>query len=202
MGKIIKTLMVLVMFITIPSFIYSQESNSEATSDSVTTELNSTQEIPDDTFIDTSSNTNETQFKSPSMVWYFVRMIIVLICIVAACYAIMLFFKKKNNVSKSEDDYLRKVSTLTLSPGKTIEIVTLLDQAYILGVTDSGINLIDEIKDKELISALNLNFDNKQNVKKPMNFNDVLQMFVSKNKTKQDIYSDINSKVDNLSNKE
>lgn len=202
MGKIIKTLMVLVMFVTIPSFIYSQESNSEATSDSVTTELNSTQEIPDDTFIDTSSNTNETQFKSPSMVWYFVRMIIVLICIVAACYAIMLFFKKKNNVSKSEDDYLRKVSTLTLSPGKTIEIVTLLDQAYILGVTDSGINLIDEIKDKELISALNLNFDNKQNVKKPMNFNDVLQMFVSKNKTKQDIYSDINSKVDNLSNKE
>lgn len=202
MGKIIKTLMVLVMFITIPSFIYSQESNSEATSDSITTELNSTQEIPDDTFIDTSSNTNETQFKSPSMVWYFVRMIIVLICIVAACYAIMLFFKKKNNVSKSEDDYLRKVSTLTLSPGKTIEIVTLLDQAYILGVTDSGINLIDEIKDKELISALNLNFDNKQNVKKPMNFNDVLQMFVSKNKTKQDIYSDINSKVDNLSNKE
>ena len=88
---------------------------------------------------------------------------------------------------------------MTLSPGKTVEIVTLLDKGYILGVTDSNINLISEIEDKELIEALNLNFDKKQTVKKPMNFSDVLDMFMGKNQNKKnDIYNDIENNISKI----
>ena len=112
----------------------------------------------------------------------------------------MWFFKKKNNPAQSDDDFLRRVSTLNLAPGKSVEIVTLVDRGFILGVTDSNINLIAEIEDKEMISALNLNFDKKQNTKKPMNFSDVLQMFMPGGlKNKSNIYSSTEEVVENIS---
>ena len=125
-----------------------------------------------------NSDTSNTSFQSTSTTKVVIKMIVVLVLVVAALYAMMHFFKKKNNVTKSDDDFLRRVSSLNLSPGKSVEIVTLVDRGFILGVTDSNINLIAEIDDKEMISALNLNFDKKQNVKKPMNFSDVLDMFM------------------------
>ena len=68
-----------------------------------------------------------------------------------------------------------------------------------LGVTDSNINLIAEITDKEMISALNLNFDKKQNTKKPMNFSDVLEMFMpNSSRGNQNIYSESEQAVENM----
>ena len=71
-----------------------------------------------------------------------------------------------------------------------------------LGVTDSNINLIAEITDKEMISALNLNFDKKQNTKKPMNFNDVLEMFMPKSSNKKSIYKNTEQAVENIAKAE
>ena len=96
---------------------------------------------------------------------------------------------------------MRRVSSLNIGPGKSVEIVTLLDNAYILGVTDSNINVIDQIEDKELIEALNLNFDKNQNVKKPMNFADVLDIFMPNGPRNKNIYEDEERKVNNLSRK-
>lgn len=197
MGQKIKTLILAVVISILPVLMYTQETAVQSENTTLEQSNLENPNQPDTYFLETENKDSETEFKSPSTVWLFVKMILVLGCIIAVIYALMLFFKKRSNLSKSDDDYLRRVSSLNLSPGKSIEIITLLDQAYILGVTDGGINLIDEVKDKELISALNLNFDNKQNVTKPMNFNDVLEMFVSKNK-KKDIYSDIKDNVRNL----
>ncbi len=140
--------------------------------------------------------------KTPSTAGMIIKMIVVLALVIAALYGIMIFFKKKNNPAQSDDDFLRRVSSLNLSPGKSIEIVTLIDQGFILGVTDNNINLIAEIKDKELLSALNLNFDKKKNTKKPMNFNDVLEMFMprrNQNTNTGSIYSSTEEVVENLS---
>ena len=130
-------------------------------------------------------------------------MVVVLALVVAALYGIMRFFKKKNNAVQSDDDFMRRVSTLNFAPGKSVEIVTLVDRCFMLGVTDSNINLIAEITDKEMISALNLNFDKKQNTKKPMNFNDVLEMFMpNANKNKKSIYTNTEQAVENLARTE
>ena len=94
---------------------------------------------------------------------------------------------------------MRRVSSLNFAPGKSVEIVTLVDRCFMLGVTDSNINLIAEITDKEMISALNLNFDKKQNTKKPMNFTDVLEMFMpNAAKNKKSIYSNTEAAVENI----
>ena len=172
-------------------FVFSQTDTSQSTSveSSVLDEsqilLGETNPESQITFSDDESNLEK------SSVWLFVRMILVLILVIVAIYALMKFFKKKSTEVKSSDDFLRSVSSLAFGPGKSVEIVTLIDKAYVLGVTEKSINLIAEIDDKELIESLNLNHDKKSNVSKPINFAEVLDMFVNpKNKRKASVLDD------------
>jgi flagellar protein FliO/FliZ len=178
-------------------FVFSQTDTSQSTSveSSVLDEsqilLGETNPESQITFSDDESNLEK------SSVWLFVRMILVLILVIVAIYALMKFFKKKSTEVKSSDDFLRSVSSLAFGPGKSVEIVTLIDKAYVLGVTEKSINLIAEIDDKELIESLNLNHDKKSNVSKPINFAEVLDMFVNpKNKRKASVLDDETEKTE------
>ena len=98
----------------------------------------------------------------------FLRMIIVLGIVVACIYAVMWFMKKSiRGDSAADDPFLRKVSSVDLAVGKSVQVVTLLDHAYIVGVSD-----------KELVDAMNLYADEHQNVKKPRTFSDILDIFM------------------------
>ena len=184
--------------------LFSQANQNQTENTSTVQTVNSSFENDTNYFAENTSGSdsgnNANAYKAPSTARLIIRMIVVLVLVVAALYGLMWFFKKKNNPSQSDDDFLRRVSSLTLSPGKSVEIVTLVDRGFILGVTDSNINLIAEITDKEMISALNLNFDKKQNTKKPMNFSDVLDMFMPGNtRNRSNIYSNTEQAVENLS---
>ena len=178
-------------------FVFSQTDTSQSSSveSSVLDEsqilLGETNPESQITFSDDESNLEK------SSVWLFVRMILVLILVIVAIYALMKFFKKKSTEVKSSDDFLRSVSSLSFGPGKSVEIVTLIDKAYVLGVTEKSINLIAEIDDKELIESLNLNHDKKSNVSKPINFAEVMDMFVNpKNKRKASVLDDETEKTE------
>ncbi len=114
----------------------------------------------------------------------YIRMILVLIVIVVAICFFARFLKK--NVSGTADEnpfLLRKVASISLGAGKSVQIVTLLDKnAYLVGVTDESVNLLGTIDDVELIQALNLNADQSDNAVRPKSFADVLDLFTKKRK--------------------
>ena len=187
----------MILLIAVSFFIFSQSAETQNSNTENSFESSLSYFNTENTEAESSS-----EYKAPSTTGFIVKTVIVLVLVVAAIYGIMLFFKKKNNVSKSDDDFLRRVSSLQLSPGRSIEIVSLIDKAYILGVTDSNINLISEIEDKELIQAMNLNFDKKQNTKKPMNFADVLEIFMPHGpRNSVNVYADAEKKLNNLNNR-
>ena len=193
----IKSLFLIALLLCFNTFAFSQSTSSDNSFE------NDTSYFAEPAASDTTAATNTSNYKAPSTAGMIIKMVVVLALVVAALYGIMRFFKKKNNAVQSDDDFMRRVSTLNFAPGKSVEIVTLVDRCFMLGVTDSNINLIAEITDKEMISALNLNFDKKQNTKKPMNFNDVLEMFMpNANKNKKSIYSESEQAVENLANTE
>lgn len=203
MGKLAtlkKSLLIFVILFGITSVLFSQNNNDSLNVENSVSVSEDTTLLQDDYF-SSNNETSNLNLKQPSTAWTFIKMILFLCLVVAAIYAVMWFFKKKLNNTKSDDDFLRRVSSLNIGPGKSVEIVTLLDNAYILGVTDSNINVIDQIEDKELIEALNLNFDKNQNVKKPMNFADVLDIFMPNGPRNKNIYEDEERKVNNLSRK-
>ena len=197
MGNLKKYILFTFFVAFVNVFVFSQTDTSQSSSveSSVLDEsqilLGETNPESQITFSDDESNLEK------SSVWLFVRMILVLILVIVAIYALMKFFKKKSTEVKSSDDFLRSVSSLSFGPGKSVEIVTLIDKAYVLGVTEKSINLIAEIDDKELIESLNLNHDKKSNVSKPINFAEVLDMFVNpKNKRKTSVLDDETEKTE------
>lgn len=200
MATLKKSLLIIVILFGITNVLFSQNNNDSLNvENSVSVSEDST--LLQDDYFSSNNETSNLNLKQPSTAWTFIKMILFLCLVVAAIYAVMWFFKKKVNNTKSDDNFLRRVSSLNIGPGKSVEIVTLLDNAYILGVTDSNINVIDQIEDKELIEALNLNFDKNQNVKKPMNFADVLDIFMPNGPRNKNIYEDEERKVNNLSRK-
>lgn len=200
MATLKKSLLIFVILFGITNVLFSQNNNDSLNvENSVSVSEDST--LLQDDYFSSNNETRNLNLKQPSTAWTFIKMILFLCLVVAAIYAVMWFFKKKLNNTKSDDNFLRRVSSLNIGPGKSVEIVTLLDNAYILGVTDSNINVIDQIEDKELIEALNLNFDKNQNVKKPMNFADVLDIFMPNGPRNKNIYEDEERKLNNLSRK-
>lgn len=128
----------------------------------------------------------------------FIRMIVVLIIVIVLIVGLFWFLKRKTNVITNDDDYLRRVAAINLAPGKSVQVVTLIDKAYLIGVTDDSITLLGEINDDELIKAMNLTADKKANTKKPATFADVLDMFLVKTGKQQNVFSDTEKNVEEM----
>lgn len=136
-------------------------------------------------------------------VWLFLRMILMLALVIVAIYAIMRFMKKSAKPAANDDPFLRFVSSVQLSPGKSVQVVTLLDHAYIIGVTDHSVNLIGEVTDKELVDSMNLYADKQQKTQKPRNFNDILSIFMPNGpKENGNVFKDTAQKASDLLKKQ
>ena len=91
---------------------------------------------------------------------------------------VLWLFKRSMRTQESDDPFLRLVSSVQLGNGKSAQIITLVDRAYIVGVAENSVNLIAEVTDKELVDAMNLYSDEHKNVKKPRSFADILDIFM------------------------
>ncbi len=143
----------------------------------------------------TNSENNKTEKKNGALNTFlvFLRMVIVLAIVLAIVWIIFKLLQKSSGGSSvSEDKFLRKVSSLTVSPGKSVQVVTLVDKAFLIGVSDNSINLISEITDPELISAMNLYADKNSTTSRPKNFSEVLEIFMPKkgNGIKKNVFED------------
>nr|WP_318659327.1 flagellar biosynthetic protein FliO [uncultured Treponema sp.] len=201
--KLKKILMILLAFSCLNG-IYAQKENDSSKDETEIIISNEPQtQNPEKQFVfNTDSAQDVNQVKRPNTFLMFLRMVLVLAIVVACIYLVMNFMKKSvTGDSDTDDVYLRKVAQLTLSPGKTVQVVTLLDKGYMLGVSDSSVNLITEITDKELVDAMNLSADKAEKSRKARNFGEVLEMFMpsksshTTSATQTNIYSEASDDV-------
>ncbi len=195
MEKSKKLLAVMLLCLTAVFSLYSQNTAADTNSTAETSLTEESIVFTDDAATD---NQNTTSYKGPSTIGMFVRMIIVLIIVVGLIYGVLWFIKKKTNVVKTDDEYLRRAAYINIAPGKTVEVITLIDKAYLIGVTEDSITMLGEIHDDELIKAMNLSADKKNNTKKPATFADVLDMFLVKRGPQKNVFSDTVQQVDQI----
>lgn len=195
MEKSKKLLAVMLLCLTAVFSLYSQNTAADANSTAATSLTEESIVLADDAATD---NQNTTSYKGPSTVGMFIRMIVVLIIVVGLIYGVLWFIKKKTNVVKTDDEYLRRAAYINIAPGKTVEVITLIDKAYLIGVTEDSITMLGEIHDDELIKAMNLSADKKNNTKKPATFADVLDMFLVKRGPQKNVFSDTEQQVDQI----
>lgn len=200
MVKSRKSLLILILLSLFNFSVFSavEESGGDVTDSA---EVIATEQ--DTYFTDYYNNTAEkvASSKKSSTSGYLVKMIVVLVIVIALIYGVLWFIKKKTHVVKSEDDYLRRAAYIDIGPGKSVEVITLLDKGYLIGVTEDKITLLGEIDDKELISAMNVNADKNQNTKKPVNFAEVLEMLTQKGGKSKSVFDESEKKMDNIFNK-
>lgn len=177
--------------------LYSQEKQTVDSVNLEQSQILTDDSNPESKYVFTDIQPEQQNSRTNSGAWSFIKIILILAIVVALIYFVMNYMKKSFiGDSSKEDLYLRKVAYLNLAPGKSVQVVTLLDKCYLLGVSESNINLISTIEDKELIEAMNLNADKALKTKKAMNFNEVLEMFMPSKSTKvteatqDNIYSD------------
>ncbi len=138
-----------------------------------------------------SSNSYGEDQRQPSTLGLFFKMVFALFVVVALAYLALRILKRTTKLSNSDDPFLRHVSHLSLSSNRSVDVVTILDHAYILGVSDNAVNLVGEITDKELVDSMNLYADKNDNTKRPRSFNDILSIFMpnsNPNMKNQNIY--------------
>ena len=195
MEKSKKLLAAVIVFMAAVFALYSQTTTA-AKDQSAATITEESIVFSDDASGDTGSSAQN--YKGPSTVGMFVRMIVVLIIVVGLIYGVLWFIKKKTNVVKTDDEYLRRAAYINIAPGKSVEVITLIDKAYLIGVTEDNITLLGEIHDDELIKAMNLSADKKNNTKKPATFSDVLDMFLVKKGGQKSVFSEEENQVENI----
>lgn len=195
MEKSKRLIAVMLLCITAVFSLYSQNTVSKTETENTITEesILLTDEV-------TADSQPVSSYKGPSTIGMFIRMIIVLIIVVGLIYGVLWFIKKKTNVIKTDDEYLRRAAYINIAPGKSVEVITLIDKAYLIGVTEDNITMLGEIHDDELIKAMNLSADKKNNTKKPATFADVLDMFLVKKGSQKNVFSDTEQQVEQIFN--
>lgn len=107
------------------------------------------------------------------------RMIIFLAIVILAIWLVFRFMKKNMAVPENDDIFMRIVSSVNISPTKSVKIVTLTDKyAFMVGVSEDSVSLISQIDDIELIQAMNLYSDKQKKTNKPKTFADILDIFM------------------------
>lgn len=123
--------------------------------------------------------------------WVFIRMILVLALVVVIIWFVLKIMRKNTPGAATNDPFLRNVATLALSPGKSVHVVTLIDRAYVLGVGEDSVTLLDTINgkdgspDQELVQDFNVYADRTDGVRRPGSFADILEIFMGKKSSEE-----------------
>ncbi|TVQ39960.1 MAG: hypothetical protein EA384_05160 [Spirochaetaceae bacterium] len=84
----------------------------------------------------------------------FVRMVLVLALVVAAIYGIFFVLKKASSGSSTDSEVIRPLASRTLPGNKSLHLVEIGRQVFLIGAADHAVNLIAEITDKESVDQL------------------------------------------------
>lgn len=183
MFNFIKKLLVVTLAVFVLSSLNSQNSTGSDSQKTPVSDITLSTPLSEITFSQPSQpqlpSASQGDSTAASTFFLFLRMLLSLAVVAAIIYGVYRFLKKTNRIQSDDEQFLRKVSQVTLAPGKTAQVITLLDHAYIVGVSDDSVNLIAEVQDKELIDAMNLYADKNSSSTKPRKFEDVLNLFMN-----------------------
>lgn len=207
MFNFVKKLLVVSLAVFALSLINSQAVTGSDSQKTPVSDITLSTPLSDITFSQsvpgTAASSPSSESTAASTFFLFLRMLLSLATVAAIIYGVYRFLKKTNKIQSDDEQFLRKVSQVTLAPGKTAQVITLLDHAYIVGVSDDSVNLIAEVQDKELIDAMNLYADKTSASSKPKKFEDVLNLFMNGKKsgnTERPRHTAFDETIENINN--
>lgn len=115
---------------------------------------------PDETTLAINDGENAAEAVSERLgvftAWDFVRMILVLALVIGAIYLVFFLLKRGGSPRLPENRLIRVLSTKTIANGKTIHLVEVGNQVFLVGAGDDQVSLLSEISDQETLDGIRL----------------------------------------------
>ena len=87
---------------------------------------------------------------------YFLRMLLTLGLVLGALWLVFRFLSRAARPKIAEDAFIRVLASTPLGAGRWLYVVSLGAKAFLVGATDSSINLIREVEETDLIDEMKL----------------------------------------------
>jgi len=99
-------------------------------------------------------------------VWGIFRVILTLAVVAAAIYGLVFFIKRSARGGRGQDPFLKILASVPLGTNRGAYIVAVGSRAWLVGAAESGVNLISEIEDKDILNAMLLE-DSRKSAEAP-----------------------------------
>jgi flagellar protein FliO/FliZ len=113
-----------------------------------------------------------TEDESGSFLSILVKTILVFGILAVAMYYVLKYISRNRNIQFPVSGMMRVLSSISIAPGKQLQIVDIAGTLYVLGVSEHSVNLITEITDSDTKSKI---FQAKETAEPPLeNFLEIL----------------------------
>ncbi len=106
-------------------------------------------------------------------VWNFVQMLLILALVVAGIYILFYFLKKAGGPRQQENEVIGVLSTKVLQANRSLHLVEVGKQMFLVGSSESGVALVAEIHDKESMDEIRIKAAERGTLIGKRNFRDV-----------------------------
>jgi flagellar protein FliO/FliZ len=89
-------------------------------------------------------------------VWDFLRMLLVLGGVIAAIYGIFFLLKRAGNPKSTPNDLILVLSTQNLQGNRSLHLVQVGNEVYLVGSAEGGVRLVSKIEDGESLDRIRL----------------------------------------------
>lgn len=153
--------LLILLFIISAVSVFAQEEDNNA---------NITDQVDEATLTIMDAENQEIADRGGSLntfsVWDFVRMLMVLAGVLGFIYLIFFLLKKAGSPKIVSDSTIKLLSTQNLEAGRSLHLIEIGPQIFLIGSGDSSVQLISEITDQETIDTIKMdesvrNSDNK-----------------------------------------
>ncbi|MDR1251211.1 MAG: flagellar biosynthetic protein FliO [Treponema sp.] len=103
---------------------------------------------------------------SVSSVGTILRMVLTLALAAAAIYGVIYFIKRASRRAEVKDPFLKILASAHLGSNRYAHVVAVGSRAWLLGAAESGVHLISEIEDKDILNAMFLE-DSRKSAETP-----------------------------------
>lgn len=114
-----------------------------------------------------------------SYAWLIFKTIIILAALVGAFYYFFRFVTKKSGIQTLGRDVIKILSMVPVGQNKYLQVIDLAGKIMVIGVSDSNINLITEINDKDEINRIRL-LSSKSTPIQPGGFQEYIVKYIGK----------------------
>lgn len=150
-----------------------QENNQNSQSTSTVNNQGGSQaeeRVPGQGFQDTDFG---PQVEEESVIWMIFKTLLVLGLFVGGFYMFYKFVTQKAGLQVSGHEAIKILSMIPVGPNRTLQLIDVAGKVYLLGISESGINMLTEIKDREEIDRIRL-LSSKSTPMKDLTFQDFI----------------------------